>query len=282
MTSGRRPVWPTLAAAVALAAASAVLGLAHGPWWAKLVVLLAAIAVTAWAAWLAVRRPSLVIAPLAVCLLALGNPLALAVFSVNVETHAGLVLPRPDGFGLVFWKRYPGIAGWRAPAHPVPFEAAQYLRSVQAAIDEATGELSTRYRLTFKVQPGPTGVTAIANGYGGSSMFERADAPTWVSQLDGSAQQHDAAVAAARAAAARIGLPDERVAAGEPLHGDGTLRFSDSRGALQLVFRADEVTLSYTGGPFLASTWIPGEFEQRMAAFTGLAQPAPLIVPNWP
>lgn len=282
MTAVRRPVWPVLAAAAVLAAVSAVLGFAHGPWWAKLVVLLAAIAVTAWAAWLAVRRPSLVIAPLAVCLLAIGNPLALALLGVNVETHAGLVLPRSDGFGLVFWKRYPGIAGWQAPAHPVPFDAVPYLRAVQAAIDQATGELSTRYRLTWRVEPGPTGITPIANGYGGASMFQRADAPTWVSRLDGSAQQHDAVVAAARAAAARIGLPDEHVAAGDPLRGDGTLRFSDARGALRLVFLADVVTLAYTGGPFLASAWIPGEFEQRMAAFAGLAQPAPLIAPNWP
>ncbi len=275
-------MWLALAGAAVIAVLSAVLGLAQAPWWLRIIVLLLAVALTAWAAWLAVRRPSLVIAPLAVCLLAIGNPLALAGFSVNVETHAGLVLPRPDGFGLVFWKRYPGIAGWRAPAHPRPFDAQTYLRTVQAAMDAATGDLSTRFHLTWRVQPGLTGITPITNGYGGMSMFQRADAPTWTSQLDGTTVQHDAMIAAARQAAQRIGLPREQVGAGDPLHGDGLLRFSDDRGALTLSFRAGAVAFGYRGGPFLANTWIPGEFEQRMDAFADLPQPAPLIAPNWP
>jgi hypothetical protein len=246
-------------------------------------LIVAAIVVTLWAAWAVIRRPSLVVAPLAVCLVAFGNPLALGGMATNIEAHAGLITVRTDGgFGLVFWKQYPGVAGWTAPPDPQPVDTVAFAASVQAAVRSIIDDTTSAFGLTWTVASRPSGLMPLSNGYGGRSMFDRVDSAQWHTTLDGSAAQRAALLHTTRAAAAALQLGDENAVSGDPLTGTGTTTWSDADGELTLILDADAVTVSYSGGPLLTGTSLPGEFERRMADFAGLTPPPPLVAPGVP
>lgn len=278
----RRPrLWPVLVAAVAVAAGSIVWNLIAGPSALAVALMVAAGAVTLWAAWIGVRRPSLVAAPLAVCLVALGNPLALAGMSAGVIESAGLITARSDGFGLVFWQKYPGIAGWQAPDAPEPVDGVGMATTVQAAVRSVVTTTSEDFGLTWRVSPEQSGVAAIPNGYGGASWFTRVDSAVWKTTTDASAAQRTGIIEAARAAAQTLALGAETAAAGDPRTGDGSLTWSDADGVLTLAFAGADATLSYSGGPFLAAL-STSEYQRAMAGFAGQQPPKPLYLPDIP
>ena len=282
----RRPrAWPPLVVAAGVAVLSVAGALLRWPAPIQAILVAAAIVVTLWAAWAVIRRPSRVVAPLAVCLVALGNPLALGGMATNIEAHAGLITVRTDGgFGLVFWKQYPGVAGWTAPSDPQPVDTVAFAAAVQAAVRSIVDDTTTAFGLTWTVASQPSGLMQLPNGYGGPSMFDRVDSAQWHTMLDGSAAQRTAVLAATRAAATTLQLGDEKAVSGDPLTGTGTTTWSDADadGELTLVLDADAVTVSYSGGPLLTGTSLPGEFERRMADFAGLTPPAPLVTPDVP
>lgn len=279
--TGRRPRAGLVLLVAVVVAAFALAGAAlRWPFPVEVVLLALAVVVTGWAAWVAVRRPSLVLAPLAVCILALGNPATLAGTTAFVQDHAGVITVRTqDGFGLVFWKQYPGVAGWTAPADPAPVDTVAFAASAQAAVRGIVDALSAEGR-EWTASSTPSGLQLLPNGYGGPSMFDRVDSAEWHTTLDGSAAQRATLLAAARETAQALGLADEQVVTGDPLSGTATTTWSDADGVLTLVLADDAVTVSYSGGPFLRATALPGEFAQRMSAFAGLTPPAPLVAPD--
>lgn len=278
----RASAWPPFVAAAIVAVLAAVVALLRWPTAVAVVLMVAAVAVTVWATWIAVRRPSLVVAPLAVCLVAIGNPLALGGMAVNLEAHAGVITVRTEGgFGLVFWKQYPGVAGWTAPADPQPVDTVAFASMVQAAVRSVVDSTTTAFGLTWTVESGPSGLQPLPNGYGGESLFDRVDSALWHTSLDGSVAARTALLEAARAAAETLQLGDETVS-GDPATGTGTVAWSDSGGVLTLELVDDAVTVGYSGGPFLKSTALPGELAQRLAAFRGLTPPEPLVQPDIP
>jgi hypothetical protein len=279
----RRAAWPTLVVAAAIAVVSCIAALGRWPAPVQTGLFVVAALATGWAAWTSVRRPSVVIAPLAVCLLALGNPLSLGGIASNVEAHAGIITVRTEGgFGLVFWKEYPGVAGWSAPSDPQPVQTVAFATQVQAAVRGVVTAMSDAYGLTWTAGQGRTGVESLPNGFGGLSMFDRVDSAQWRTTLDGSAAQRTALVAATRTAANALGLADEAGSADDIAAGTGTMTWQDPGGVLTLMLAGDAVTLQYSGGPFLRGTSLPGEYEQRMAGFAGLTPPTPLNMPDVP
>jgi hypothetical protein len=149
---------------------------------------------------------------------------------------------------------------------------------VRSIVDTTT----TAFGLTWTVASGPSGLMPLPNGYGGPSMFDRVDSAQLRTTLDGSTAQRTALLSAARAAATTLQLGDEKAVSGDPLTGTGTITWSDADGVLTLVLDADAVTVSYSGGPLLTGTALPGEYEQRLADFAGLTPPAPLVTPDLP
>lgn len=284
---GRRvrvPIRPALVLGVAavVAVVSGVVVATGLPWVVGLLVMIVAVAATIWATLSAVVRRSLVVAPLAICLLAVGNPAVLAGVGSYVERSVGVVTFSPDR-GFVLWSLYPGIVGWDAPDAPDAVDTPVLAQSVQRALRSAVGVLTDAYGYAWRIGDGQVGIAPIANGFGGYSMFERVDAPLWTtSDFDGSEGQRSAIVAAAAASAAELGLTDAADSAGDVDTGDGTREWSADGQTLTLTLAGAQIELSYTGGPFLAPTSLPGEFEDRLRGFEGLPLPSTIVTPDVP
>ncbi|WP_439591081.1 hypothetical protein [Microbacterium sp.] len=280
----RLPTRPALVLGVAVVVAvlSAVVVATGMPWVVGLLVMIVAIVVTIWATLSAVVRRSLFVAPLAICLVAVGNPAVLAGVGSYVERSVGVVTLSPDR-GFVLWSLYPGIAGWDAPDAPEAVDTPRLAQSVQRALRSAVGVLTDAYGYAWQIGDGQVGIASIENGFGGPSMFERIDAPLWTTaDFDGSSAQRAAVVAAAAASAAELGLTDASDAAGDVDTGDGTRQWSADNQTLTLSIEGPRIELSYTGGPFLAPTSLPGEYEDLMRAFEGLTPPPTIVTPDVP
>ncbi|GAA1922480.1 hypothetical protein GCM10009775_13680 [Microbacterium aoyamense] len=280
----RIPLRPAtiLLVALVVVAVSFFVVLTRLPWIVGLVLMLVAVVVTIWATLSAVVRRSLFVAPLAVCLVAVGNPAVLAGAGAFVERNVGVVTVSFDR-GVVPWALYPGIAGWEAPQAPEVVDTPALAQTVQRALRSAVGALSADYAYTWQVGDGRVGIAPIANGFGGDSMFQRIDAPRWTtSDFDESAEQRAAIVAAAAASAAELGLMQATEAAGDVDTGDGTREWTDEGQTFTLTLEGQRVALSYTGGPFLAPQSLPGEFQRSMRAYEALTLPPPIVTPNLP
>jgi hypothetical protein len=265
----------TLAGVVAIIAMSVAAVAGDWPLWSVVLVTALAVGFSGYAAWLAIRRGARVLAPIAICILALLNPAVINGAVANVQTYAGLVRADPNQFGLVFWKLYPGIAGWAAPEHPIPFDTTGRLRTVQSAMTAAKTTLSAEFGQTWTTDDSEVGVLPVENGYGGRSMFVRIVPAPWQTQLVGAADERATMIDEFGALAASLGLNAEQKV-GEPATGDGTLSWAAADEELTLRFEGDRAALTFVGGPFLQSTAFRGEFESRMRPFEGIPQPAPL------
>ena len=264
-----------LAGLLAILAMSVTAVAADWPQWSVVLVVVLAVGFSGYAAWLAIGRGLRVLAPIAICLVALLNPAAINGAVANVQTYAGLVQADPNQFGLVFWKLYPGIAGWAAPEHPIPFDTTGRLRTVQSAMTDAKATLSAEFGQTWTTDDSDVGVLPVENGYGGRSMFVRIVPAPWQTQLVGAADERATMIDEVGALAASLGLNAEQKV-GEPATGDGTLSWASADEELTLRFTGGRAALTFVGGPFLQSTAFRGEFESRMRPFEGMPQPAPL------
>jgi len=277
----RRPA-VVLAAAVVIAVVSFLVVTLRLPWPVGAVLVVIVLLATVWATLSAIARRSLFVAPLAVCILALGNPVILSGLGSYVQTHAGVITVSLDR-GLVLWANYPGIAGWEAPASPTSVDTVRLATEVQNALRVSVGELSDAYGYAWSIGEGTVGIQRIPNGYGGRSLFERVDAPLWqTSDFDGSADQRMAVVQSAAAAAATLELTDIGDSDGDVDTGDGTRTWSSGDATLMLTIEGDTVSLTYTAGPYLTRDAVLGEFPRSMRGFDGLTRPAPLETPDVP
>jgi len=275
-----RPAFVLVAAGV-VAVASLAAALA-GAGWATIPLVVAALVVLVLATLVAMRRDSRVLAPLAIALVALCNPVVLGGLTDHVRDQVGVVTVAPDR-GLVLWATYPGIAGWDAPAVPASVDTtalAQAVPRVVRGVVDATGrEFGWSWSLGDEV---PQGARAIANGFGGASMFWRIDSPRWTTaDFDGSGAQRAALLGAVDSAAAALETGEVSDTTGDVDAGDGVRAWTDGRGGvLTLEIAGGDVAVVYAGGPFLAGD--PAEFAERMAGFAGLELPAPLVRPDLP
>lgn len=252
------------------------------PWIIAAIAMLLAVLVTVWGTLSAIVRRSLFVAPLAICLVAAGNPATLAGLGSYVERHAGVLSVTLDR-GIVLWAKYPGIAGWDAPTDPQPVDTIALAKNVQRALRTAIGSLTTAYGWAWQIGDGDVGVTPIPNGFGGNSMFERVDAPRWTTDaFDGSDEQRAAAIATAEASAAELGLTQASDTAGAVDTGDGTRSWSADSQTLTLTITGSRVTLTYVGGPFLSTLSLPGEFETASSGYAGLPLPPTIVTPDVP
>lgn len=273
----------TLASAAIVAVVSWVAVALGAPWPIIAVLTVVALAVMVWASLSAIGRRSLVVAPLAVCLAVMGNPLITSGLASYVERHAGVITVSLD-HGLVLWKTYPGIAGWE-PSSPAtqPVDTPGIAMNVQRALRDVVGDMSDSYGYTWEIGDGQVGIAPIANGFGGNSLFERVDAPLWqTTDFDGSADQRAAVVASTVTSAQSLALTTVANPDGNVDTGDGTRTWSDETQQLTLTIEGSTVMLTYVGGPFLAASTIPGEYLRAMQGFEGIPLPPTIEDPNIP
>jgi len=266
-----------LAAGALMIAATSLVAIAGAwPLWSLVMISAVAACFSGYGAWMAVPGRLRVIAPAAICIVALLNPLVIVGAVTNVQTYAGLVLPNPNGPGLVLWKLYPGIAGWTAPAHPVPIDATGRLKDVQTGMTAVKASLSKQFRQTWQTDDTPVGVLPVANGYGGQSLFVSIAPAPWHTRMVGTSDERATMIDETTALAVSLGLDDEPTTIGVPATGDGTLNWHAANETLTLRFDGEQITFTYLGGPFLPSTSYRGEYESRMRPFEGIPQPEQL------
>lgn len=274
-----RPRTVLLAALVVALASLAAAWLGIG-WWASPVLVLAAVAVTVFATASAVRRDSVFVAPIAIALVAVLNPLVLGGLGTHVRETAGMVT-FDAGRGLVLWKNYPGIGGWELPDEVQPINVVAFGDHVQRSVRSVVDATSGSFGWTWEVREGRVGLGRIANGYGGAAEFYRVDSTPWRStSFDGSAEQRAVLVAAAQAAADELALTTVADEAGDVTAGDGGRTWSDATGTLTLRVEGSAVEISYVGGPVLGGT--QAEFDLRLGPYRGLTPPEPFTSPDLP
>lgn len=231
----------------------------------------------------AVAWRSSVVAPLAVCILAFGNPLAAHALSAFVDREVGPVTVTADR-GLVFWELYPGIAGWDAPS-PIPrADATSLARTAQSAIRTVVSDLTASFGYAWSVPTDDAaGVATIDNGFGGTSLFVRVDVPEWTSSdFDGSRTQREAVLASAAGAAAQLQLTDVQNASGDVATSDGVRTWGAPQQRLTLTIEGRRVSLVFSAGPFLSDGYLPEEYERSLRSFEGLTAPEPRALPELP
>ena len=270
-----RPIF-VLIAGIMLAVLSWVATAADWPLIVTVVLAAACVLAIALAGLGAVAWRSVVVAPLAVCILAFGNPLAAHAMGTFVDREVGPVSVTAD-WGLVFWELYPGIAGWDAP-DPLPrADATTLARTAQAAIRSVVGDLTTSFGYAWSVPTDDAaGVAAIENGFGGTSMFVRVDVPQWTTEdFDGSPAQRAAILASAGGAAAQLQLTEVQNPSGDVETSDGVRTWGSSEQLLTLTIDGPRVSLVFTAGPFLSDGYLPEEYERSLRSFEGLTAPEP-------
>lgn len=273
----------TLLVALVVAAASIVAFLAGAGWGVGLVLMLLAIAATVWATVAAVRRDSVFVAPLAIVLLAVLNPLVLSGLSAHIQERAGVITFAFDR-GLVLWATYPGIAGWDAPEDATPVNTAGLAQAEQRALRSVVEATTAAHGWVWSIGEGAAGVFRIANGFGGPSLFERVDSPVWTSDdFDGSAPQRELLLSSAQSAADALELRTVTDVEGDVATGDGVRHWDDGAGGvMSLTIAGARVTLQYTGGPFLSGGSSAAEYQLARSGFAGLQPPAPIEEPDLP
>lgn len=272
-----------LLVAIVVAAASVLASLAGAGWGIGLGLMVLAVAVTVWATIAAVRRDSVFVAPLAIVLVAVLNPLVLSGLAAHIQERAGVITFAFDR-GLVLWSTYPGIAGWDAPEDAAPVNTTALAQAEQRALRGAVEATTAAHGWVWSIGEGAAGVFRIANGYGGDSLFERVDSPVWTSEdFDGSAPQRDLLLSSAQTAAAALELTTVTEAEGDVTTGDGMRRWDDGAGGVMtLRVAGSRVTLQYTGGPFLSGSSSAAEYRLARSGFEGLQPPAPIEEPDLP
>lgn len=275
-----RPGAALVAAAVVAAASLGVVLFSLG-WVLAALLTVLAVAVVLVATASAMRRGSRVLAPLAVALVAVLNPVVLQGLADHTRDSIGVVTYEP-GQGLVLWGGYPGIAGWDAPETPEQIDVRSLVLDVQDSVRAIVDDTGDAVGWTWSVGDTAGGATTLQNGFGGPSMFVRVDSPTWATtDFDGSAPQRDILLAAVRATADELSLSTVTDAEGDVGTGDGVREYTDADGgSLTLTVAGGDVTVVYAGGPYLSGS--AEEYQARMSEFAGLDLPDPLFTPALP
>ncbi len=271
----------TLGAAAVVGLAALCVVLFSLGWVLAALVTVAAVLVIVTATASAMRRGSRLLAPLAVAVVAVLNPVVLQGLADHTRDAVGVVTFEP-GQGIVLWGGYPGIAGWDAPEAPEPVEVRPLVLDVQDAVRAIVDDTGDTLGWTWSVGETAGGATTIANGFGGPSMFARVTSPTWTTtDFTGSEPQRDILLAALQSTAETLGLNAREDVEGDVATGDGVRVWTDaSGGELALTVGAGEVVVVYIGGPYLVGT--TAEYETRLAPFAGLEQPEPIVTPDLP
>jgi len=266
----------TLVAAMGIAILSVIAVLADASW--VLLGVLCAVAALAVAVAVAstMRVGSQVIAPLAVCVLALGNPLVFSALQRVAVVEFATISVSPDG-GLVDWEKYPGIAGWEeALIARSPIEAGALATSANGAVRAIVDALTDEHGYAWTTVPCPAGVLSIPNGFGGGSAFERIESVSWVTEsFDGSAHQRASILGAMTEAASRLGLEDVGDPEGDVSVADGSRQWRHGSQSLTVTIGTRDVSVSFRAGPYLSGRVSDAEYERSMARYLGLAQPTP-------
>lgn len=244
------------------------------------VITAVAIMMTIWATATAVRRNSVFLAPVAIVVLALVNPMIVGGLGQHVRDTAGIITVE-RGHGLIFWQLYPGIYGWETPDNVQSVDTVTYMNSVNQQLRTIVETTMDELDWSWQVAEGRVGTERIPNGFGGVSQFERGDSMNWETEsFDGSAEQRHELVRFAQAAADELELPELTDDNGAAESGDGVLQWSDENGVLTVQIEGSHVALSYTGGPFLIDS--RAEFDLAMRTFEGVTPPEPIMVPEIP
>lgn len=273
----------TVLIAAAAVAALSVLWLATGgnPVLAAILVV-AALVVVLWGTAVAMRRGSKVLAPLAVILVAVLNPLVLGTVSTHLDDRVGRMTVSSEA-GLVFWQHYPGIAGWDAPATPTPVDTTEIVRTAQTSFRAATDTLSAEHAWTWQVGE-VTGLSPMLNGFGGMSMFHRIDVPVWsTTDFDGSDNQRALLLDVAAGVAEEMALPEVSDPVGDIETGNGVRAWSDDLGGtFRVAVDGAAVSLEFSGGPYFSAGTSLDEYAAAREQYAGLEVPEPLFVPELP
>ncbi len=249
---------------------------------AAVVLVVVALVLVGWAAFVAVRRESMVVAPAAVVILALCNPLVMGAYAQHLDERVGR-MSFEFSRGIVFWHHYPDIVGWEAPSPLPKVDTGALVRAVQsgsrAAILSVSAELDWSWRVG-KI----TGLSMIPNGFGGNSMFQRVDMPTWsTDDYDGSTEQREVLMAAVELFAQEL-WPDSEVTVSAAVTSGVYERVwaDDLGGRLSLTLHGEHVELAFRGGPYFSANASLEEYEERRADFAGLTPPTPIFIPELP
>jgi len=266
-----------LGAAIVIGALSIVALILDLGWIVGAVLALAALAVIVVGPFIAMRRRSFVVAPLAIALVSLLNPLILGGITAHVTNLIGVVTLQR---GLVLWADYPGIVGWDAPDELTVVDPGALARQTQDVTRDVVDTLSSEYGWSWSIGESVGGTQSIANGFGGPSVFVRIDSATWTTaDFDGSEEQAQGLLAAMQSAADELGLTTVGDAIGEESGGEAT--WSDGRGGvLTLSYDGSEVSFWYIGGPF--STVSTEEYDALLEPYAGLGLPEPIVEPDLP
>ncbi|GAA1464699.1 heparan-alpha-glucosaminide N-acetyltransferase domain-containing protein [Microbacterium thalassium] len=248
-------------------------------WVVGAVLSLAALAVIVVGPFIAMRRRSLVVAPIAIALVSLLNPVILGAVAAHVTNLVGVVSFQR---GIIFWYDYPGIDGWDAPDELAVVDPAALAGTSQDATRGVVDELSSELGWSWTVDGDIGGVASIANGFGGPSVFFRADSARWSTpDFDGSPEQAAVLLAALDEAAAQLELTEVTDTAGDVAAGDGERVWSDGVGGeLTVTVDGSDVAFWYTGGPF--STVPTEEYLALLEPYAGLELPEPITEPDLP
>lgn len=264
-------------AAIVIGALSVVALALDAGWIVGAILSLAALAVIVVGPFIAMRRRSLVAAPLAIALVSLLNPVILGGVSAHVTNLIGVVTLQR---GIVLWGAYPGIAGWDAPDELTVVDPGALARQTQDVTRGVVDELSSAYGWSWSIGDSVGGTQSIANGFGGTSVFIRVDSARWTTaDFDGSQEQADALLTAMQTAADELGLTTVGDAIDAGSGGEAT--WSDGRGGvLTLAYDGSQASFWYTGGPF--STVSTEEYLALLEPYAGLDQPEPIDEPDLP
>lgn len=224
----------------------------------------------------------------AVCVLALINPLVFAGIGTVITQRVGAITVSSEQ-GVVFWAKYPGVAGWDAPPHPPEGNAFAMGSMNDRALSALTSELSQQFGFHWSIGDRPSGLLTVPNGFGGASIFQVVNGADWTtSEFGGTPAERVALVAAAEATAETLGVGDPSAStgtwaeAGQPVAstgdiatGDGMRVWTGGAQTFVVTVTGQTVTLSYTAGPYARSNLYDGEYEKLFAGFP-TTQPAPI------
>lgn len=236
----------------------------------------------AWAAFVAVRQRSYVVAPIAIAVLVAMNPVVLGAIGSVAEDRLGRVSYEADT-GVVFWQQYPGIAGWTAPAEPLHADTDDLVSTAHAHMTLAVETLAAESDWAWEATE-PAALTPIPNGFGGGSLFDRIDGPVWSATGFGRTDAERALLLdVAAGLAEKLRLPVIADSVGNVETGSGVRGWSgDSGCVLTLTIDGGIVRFSFSGGPYLRAGVSVDEYATALAPFARVTLPDPIFLPALP
>ncbi|WP_404430447.1 hypothetical protein LG299_11810 [Microbacterium lacus] len=243
-------------------------------------VLLGALSIAAGAIIFVAARSAMltgsrVLAPLAVCVVAVGNPLAVSAVQSFIAVEFDTIA-RSTGGGLVDWALYPGVADLTPTTDQLQtVDTAALATAANASLRSAVETLAGELGHAWTTAECTTGVLGIPNGFGGGSEFVRVQSAVWVTEsFDGSDAQREVLLRTLDSAAAQLALTEIRDTAGDVRTGDGMREWRLESQSLSLTIARSTVSMSFIAGPLLSSWTTAAEFEDVVAPYSGVQPPA--------